>query len=91
MRLPAITVRQAQQEDARQLHDDLYRAYQQPAAGRVFIEVPQTYAAAYAKNLQDALHRFWVKRGYRLRCKRDVARGGFYLWLEPLTGQETAA
>jgi hypothetical protein len=62
MRLPAITVRQAQRETRGSSREPLPRL---PAAqaGRVFIEVPQTYAAAYAKNLRDALHRFWVKPG----------------------------
>jgi hypothetical protein len=79
MRLPAKPGKQQRTEEARELHELLWRTYLDPALGRVFIASDQ--AGLDLIKLSGNLHRFWTGRGFRLQCKQVKDKTGFHVWL----------
>ena len=84
MRLPTATDRQAQQEDAREMHERIWKAYTH-SVGAVFVESLSDSIAKDAFQMHSNLHRFWAIRGYKLRTKSLPNRSGFQIWIEPKT------
>ena len=80
MRLPTANVKQAQLEDSRQFHERLYAAFTDPSSERIYLASED--AGGDLIRLSGSLHRFWLARGFKLRCKQDKAGNGFYVWLE---------
>ena len=83
MRLPAVRPQHIRAEDAREDNVALWRAYRDPALGRVYFAASSRGVAVDAKKFQDARHRWWLDRGFKLCCKTAADRQGFYVWLEP--------
>jgi hypothetical protein len=84
MRLPAKPGKQQRREDARELHELLWRAYQDPTLERVFILSAPDRAGRDLIRLSSNMHGFWIARGFRLRCKQNKDRTGFHVWLEAI-------
>jgi len=82
VRLPTATEKQAQQEDAREMHERIWRAYTHHV-GAVFVESGGDSVARDAFQMHSNLHRFWAIRGYRLHSKSLPDRAGFQIWIEP--------
>jgi hypothetical protein len=69
-------------EEARVFHEDLWRAYHDPAIGRLYVAASARGVQVDAKKFQDARHRFWRDRGFKLCCETAADGQGFYCWLE---------
>lgn len=98
MRLPTLSHQQQRTEDAREFHERVYMAFlraQQPfnyvREDRIFMPCDRRYLSAMAKMVSDGRHRFWLSRGFRLRCKQALDGSGFYVWLEAQATQNEAA
>lgn len=88
MKLPALTTRQQQQEDARLIHEQLYtellREQQNPLAevtNRLLIDCPDGPELAQ-KRMSGNLRRFWHERGYSVRTKTVGEQ--LQVWIEPM-------
>jgi len=79
MRLPTMTKRQAQEEDARILHEQLWDRVLDPTLPRLTYNSadPRTERLKVVGNIR----RFWAARGYVLCSTANDA--GYALWLEP--------
>lgn len=80
MRLPAITARQQQQEDARVFHESLWCAFLEQQKIRV-LPGPEGVKVKQAR-VSGNLRRFWNERGYLLKTKR--AAQSLEVWIEPM-------
>jgi len=77
-------------EDARQFHERLYENYlfrgelgllDNDSASSLHLEASERGAKVDLVKLSGNLHRFWAKRGFKLRCKCDKEQKGIYVWL----------
>jgi hypothetical protein len=89
MKLPTTTRQQQRQEEARQLHEQLWQSYLDPSSGKVFLVAPIEQAGRELQKLSGNLHAFWNRRGYRLRARQTT--GGFSVWIEAFTDQPVEA
>lgn len=97
MRLPTLSRRQQQQEDARVFHESLWCAYLEQQKIRV-VPGPEGVKVTQAR-VSGNLRRFWNERGYLLKTKR--VGGALAVWIAPMPStlhlrkgrrsQETAA
>lgn len=81
MRLPAITNFQRRNEDAREMHEQLWAAL---AAG-TRLRIPATEESIATREVwrqHGAIHRFWACRGYILKTKVTKDRTALEMWLE---------
>lgn len=92
MRLPASSPQHARQEDARELHERLWDAYQAEGAGtcngRVFIPSLPGQSGKDLIRVTNNLHRFWQARGFRLHARQLPDRSGFEMWVEPMRAEQ---
>jgi len=97
VRLPTLTIRHEQTEDARELHEKLYGAYlaheDDPRKDfGVFFPVAQPEEQLRAMyRAESNLHQFWSRRGWSLRCSFFGRKDGFWLWVEPGEAAESPA
>jgi hypothetical protein len=92
MKLPAVRPQHIRAEDARVFHEDLWRAYTNTVGlGRLYIAATERGVQVDAKRIQDARHRFWRDRGFKLCCETASDGLGFYCWLEPKVEKAQAA
>ena len=73
MRLPAVTQKQWYMEDARELHETIWAAYQAGQPHLVPGE-PEPFKSRKAASLQGNLHGFWRARGFKLSVTLNAER-----------------
>lgn len=73
MKLPAVTRKQQDTEDARQTHEGIWYAH---LSGKPFLLPgnPEPVKSRRAAHLQGVLHHFWKARGFRMSVKLQADR-----------------
>lgn len=83
MRLPAISVRQQQAEDARCFHETLWKAHQKEKPLIVPHDGEPGGASRVIKKLSWGLGDFWKRRGFWMRCQQTEDKAAVRVWLQP--------
>lgn len=73
MRLPTVTVKQHDNEDARELHEAIWFAH---LAGKAYLlpGAPEPFKSDRAARVAGNLNSFWLGRGYRLSVTLTESR-----------------
>jgi hypothetical protein len=79
MRLPTLSPRQKALEDARELHERLFKGYM--GDRDVVVRCAPEECSELARNLSWRLHRFWYDRGYTLHAQKLRDDTGVRVWL----------
>lgn len=80
MRLPALTAKHRQFEDARALHERLFAAFKM--GERVQLPTSPDRIVDDQAKVSWNLHRFWRVRGFVLKTKSSPDRRTLLVWLE---------